>query len=820
MANTTPNATITLYQTNFKANQNAVYEDLDMYLDSMESAGTAIVEEIKHQNHELTKTLKLEFSQSLQGDFPYNYCKIINSDDQHAFYYYILSVVPVSSKALMLTLQLDTLNSLGIEPRNFLKTTRIFRTHKDRFKKPAHWNTTAGGKVIRKIDKFAEEATVDCNTKNSDTVLESDNQNWYLMYITSDAEDVSGTLKIAIAADSPLTLKQSWTAETRFKDDKIIVNNVSQSYAYAYYYLTHTGDQVSYQFERSGSGHLTIGEKFNVGTWSSPLFKTLKAIRFFTEDGKLKIEGLAADNLTWYDVTFGRSLIEKIFQGNLSTAQILSDTYYYGYYDCSDVDEIEGAGDSFSNGALATTSIKAITELDRTNSKVTEVVCLPYCPIAFTLDGGIYTFSDDNWQPETAADPANGFLVYKYTDNREPELLNEAIDKIDVSRFVFKEFQPDEIQLDADVTVANESKLNNSQYLTLKATYDNYNIPILTEQCNFDLDDDEATFNLNQKTSSIGNSTFAFSLTPDDPSKYKQTSDYDLITTINRNNELPLYHNAYLNYMRTGYNYDKKANDLAVRQALGQMGANTLAAGIGASTRFAALAGSQPTLVQQQTQSLYRDYANSGGTLGPKEWLSALNAHGFANQATQTQQDNLLALNQILDANAKARAGKGIAISAAGAMAANLITSAVNIAQMKQSQELAMESKIGQLQQQATGISTNNDLQLLQWYNGNKVHFFVYTPTAEVQKALTMHFHRFGYNTYEFNTPDVSTRYWFNYIQCDPEISVNKLGRFKSDWIADFKERYNAGVTVFHYHNGFNIDQDKENYETWLTEVY
>ena len=47
---------------------------------------------------------------------------------------------------------------------------------------------------------------------------------------------------------------------------------------------------------------------------------------------------------------------------------------------------------------------------------------------------------------------------------------------------------------------------------------------------------------------------------------FKQTIDYEDYLLVSRNNEETIFSNDYLNYIRTGYNYDKKARDREIEK--------------------------------------------------------------------------------------------------------------------------------------------------------------------------------------------------------------------------------------------------------------
>jgi len=826
MSNTTPKAYLELYKTNIKPEANGLFEDLESYLQSLRDvAGSYLSLDIQYQKHDLMLTLKLNFAEYLQTYFAYNYCSIKNSFlTESPMYYFITSVIPVAQDTLQLTLVLDTINSLGIEPDDFLKTTRIYRSHKDRFKKPDSWDPEEGGGLIKKIDKYVEDTSVAVTQKTRDWTIKSDDNdyNWYVIYSSPNATpDPEDALQINICADEPVQIgNQMQTKVTSFKDNKIIINGTESPFAYTYYYVTENDATISYQYSTWGSNSITVGKNVNIGSAYQPLTVKVLAIRFSTSGSRLKIEILYYDTLTasnkWIDAN---NIVMVHLFGHIKTAQLDYHGYYYGYsVNTTDPSDPEEHGQVFSNRLPLPDTLTAISDIDRTNSKIVNIICLPYCPISYTKKSDVYYFTDINWEKEGGASITTGTLKF---NGREPNLINNNVKSISMQQYMMKLFNPNEVQATHDIDISNETKLDNSQYFTAKITYDNYNIPLNIEQ--FDSGDptkpDE--LRITQKATSIGNSTFGFQLWPDEGVVYNSQEDYDMSIVVNRNNEIPLYHSAYLDYMRTGYNYDRKANDLAVKQAITSAAAGVFTGGLTAGTRFATIGGGKTVanVLADRTAAQWEREAMTGGGwlhyLGSNKVISAIKQGTFSGLVPDDS-------DKIAAAVAQSKVNQqslGIAAAAGGAAISQLITSAVDISNMKQTQELAMESKVAGLQAQATGISTNNDFQLLQWYNNNKLHLFEYRPTEEVRKALNMYFHRFGYSTYEYGTPDVTTRYYFNYIQCNPEISVNKLGKFKADWIADLKSRYNAGVTVYHLHDQtYNFNQNYENYEKWLVE--
>ena len=92
--------------------------------------------------------------------------------------------------------------------------------------------------------------------------------------------------------------------------------------------------------------------------------------------------------------------------------------------------------------------------------------------------------------------------------------------------------------------------------------------------------------------------------------------------------------------------------------------------------------------------------------------------------------------------------------------------------------------------------------------------------TKEWQKNLAFNnFYRYGYTHNAVELPNTSSRYWFNYIQCNPVFKEENSNPY-NNFLNDIKTRYQQGVTVYHQHNGvgaeYDWDQEYENWETYI----
>ena len=110
------------------------------------------------------------------------------------------------------------------------------------------------------------------------------------------------------------------------------------------------------------------------------------------------------------------------------------------------------------------------------------------------------------------------------------------------------------------------------------------------------------------------------------------TEDYPLHLIINRNNETPVYTSAYLDYLRTGYNYDLKSQAVQLgMQGLG-IAISAINAGVGIAATFATGGLAAPYAVSAAT-GFASSIANIGKTAaenqrGNAQRLKELQAQG------------------------------------------------------------------------------------------------------------------------------------------------------------------------------------------------
>ena len=225
---------------------------------------------------------------------------------------------------------------------------------------------------------------------------------------------------------------------------------------------------------------------------------------------------------------------------------------------------------------------------------------------------------------------------------------------------------------------------------------------------------------------------------------YDEPLVYGQYLNVNRSNEVALYSSDYINYIRTGYNYDKKAKELQFKSSLTSAGLSTV------------------------------------GSL-----LSAAFGGGI---------------------------GQAVAISA-GTSVLKSITDTIN----NQIQaENNIQQKLDQTRLSPTSVSSTEDLNLLSYYNGNRLLKVQESIEDHIKNSLYNLFRLTGYACNDYGIPQTDTRLYYNFIQCDPRFDESQWN-YSQSFLDDIKAKYNVGVTVFHrVNNAYDFSQTKENFEKWL----
>ena len=242
---------------------------------------------------------------------------------------------------------------------------------------------------------------------------------------------------------------------------------------------------------------------------------------------------------------------------------------------------------TYTDGSDTNTTLIGSAKIDRTDSKNIKIIETPYCPTPIQDGGGVGhpIILTGEWEYQSGPqsfklmnlDSKFDNLFVSNVDNPLNPLVNPVLNPIWPG-------SPNEGQLkSADY----ESKLYHSDYYKPKFVYDSFFLDFMLE--NVDVEKYlEYEYNTKLKVDFIMSrnmvSKFCF-MFPQYYQKYS-TQDYDNVVNVARNNEQVLYTSQYINYLRTGYNYDLKTKERS--EVAGGIGIGLSALGLAASIALTA----------------------------------------------------------------------------------------------------------------------------------------------------------------------------------------------------------------------------------------
>lgn len=211
--------------------------------------------------------------------------------------------------------------------------------------------------------------------------------------------------------------------------------------------------------------------------------------------------------------------------------------------------------------------LSTIESIDRTKSNIIKIIKLPYCPVNFYWDRtgelklnhchitnptvNVSKYEDDVWEDKWIAEYLPSFINDDYVDepflrtlepnyynglkfnNRVSARANDLTTQLQTERYL------------------KDTKLEHSQFKGYYFVYDSFAIQYKPENYLSSVTP-SPTFYYAQ--SSDCDSSLIFQMKDDN--YMSETNYFDLISST-RKNEIMLYSNDYINYMRNGYNYDR-----------------------------------------------------------------------------------------------------------------------------------------------------------------------------------------------------------------------------------------------------------------------
>lgn len=236
--------------------------------------------------------------------------------------------------------------------------------------------------------------------------------------------------------------------------------------------------------------------------------------------------------------------------------RVRNDYYEYQLADVLDVD--------FPNAVWTSTSyepfvIDGIDKFDRTDAKNIKLIKLPYIPYDFDVVSDKLILQDTDFEHVSLTQSGGGIVEVLQLKNLNIKFnydFNIGLSPFDIFNI---DYSASYLLVDKLRDDTLESKIFHSDYYQPKFVYDSFGYVFQLERMDTDYlstIDDLEDMKIKYVVSTTINSRFMFQFIEYQSVVAKE--DYNNVMPVARNNEIVLYNVPYINYIRTGFNYDVK----------------------------------------------------------------------------------------------------------------------------------------------------------------------------------------------------------------------------------------------------------------------
>lgn len=752
------NSTLILYKNcKITIEKNIKVDDVAIYLDTLDSFVFSDYQYIKNdlmidvrvastliqtQTEQETTTEDLLNPRETARFF--NYASIQNESDLIPFYYFVIDKRWTSSGTINLTLKLDTINTFkpGID-YIFTEKTRIIREHRDRILNS--YVTDGDDKLYRRrIDIQSEGLSpVLYKSQEQEVVEYGADYDWYVMYKADNeqtGEFPPKAVSAYIFANEPLYISGSDTG-----------------------YALDTSRLVPGKYYIFGRNiPETESDKINIAGQEYDIDSAMILYLQGTSLVFAKFTGV---------VLYGICIYETIAVFSELPDIVFSSAGYVRYIDGDNWTVVRSGsfeqlgarvvfyteGTLTAEGEGVSQTIDDISTVDRSSTTIFKIIKIPYAPFKLAIDGGEILIPD-YLEPATISWVTGSETITKkylrVKTSKTGAYINSVDNDITPFANMFTKVSDTDLRNDD-----NESKLYHSDFYYNKFVYDSFGYPIQFEKISeekLEQLEPDSPLDFNFVTSSTGNSRFLFDFKG--LQSKANTEDYQDILNVSRNNEMPLYNSDYINYVRTGYNYDVKNRNAAIFQGV----LSTVGSGISLAAGIAGV--------------------NTMMDKAPDKSLATLYAAGQVSSGVSGVANGIIGIIQT---------------------------------------EQAFRQKQEAMRQSGASVSGSDDIDLLTYYSRNRAKVCEYKISERLKKNIANLFYYYGYATDENKIPSLNTRKWFNYIQCEADFDQSLGTNLRQDYINDLAERYESGVTILHrVYNSWDFGQIKANNERWIEDEF
>lgn len=773
------------------------------------------VDDFQYQRILLNISFKLDLPQEQATNPKFNYFVI--TQDNRKYFYFIDSLEQVARKTVRVSGSLDTINSFW-DDLKWSARTLITREHVDRFKK-------VGDKIIRVIDKWDEKldpAKTRIQYQAEISQKFQPGNNWYLIWLSSSevTPDKQSSLPIipCFCSDQDFT----YEAKKTYSVTEKTLENLSISQGYYYLSQSFTGETCSISLSAISDQIIRIigqadaeGNVVRAFKIAVDVQKKAKIYKMWYKGDVYPYAFVKSEDAT----PLGSYDLNSIkIEGSCEVLKKSPNLSEY-YRDLSSLDIIDQL-DNYVDvhiGTIPEKVCKGINSLDRTSTKIIKINQLPYAPA--TYNDTLGTWNDCAFVP--------GMNLLRRTNLFRKLGSKINMDIKPVLEDIF-ELGTNTVDTSAKASIGTESKLFASEFYDLGFVYLDSKRPYALEfwEYNPAKTTDFITIDITYSQYFTNDIKFVFRT---DNYPIRGWHENWLVSTPN--NEVSQFNSSWIDYLRTGYNFDtymtKRQNALsAINGALslvgvGVAGADAVRSGI---SYYNAM---QPEIAKNMaTNSLIQggytaqDIYNRKMTNLPTPaggWTKAMREDvmsGAVDTYNEYYKDRLARAQNPARWKAIKGAvlGTGASMGVGGLVALQgiqAINTAVSTFSTIESRNKQYQNDLAKRAYPSAVPEGGSSIDLMD----NHMYLVAQVPEPEVIEKIANFFRFMGYAHPVQEVPDFTSRSRYNFVQCAP-VFLEPVNVIHPEYEEDIKQRFNQGVTVFHWFQGaVDIEQEFENWE-------
>lgn len=800
--------TIEFFKTPLDKLQNYRVDNIYTYLED-ECTLVLRVDDFQYQRILLNISFKLDLPQEQATSPKFNYFVI--TQDNRKYFYFIDSLEQVARKTVRVSGSLDTINSFW-DDLKWSARTLITREHVDRFKK-------VGDKIIRVIDKWDEKldpAKTRIQYQAEIAQKFQPGNNWYLIWLSSS--EVTPDKQSSLPIIPCFCSDQDFTYENQ------------KTYTATSWAFSNAPNGLDLFLSESACGEKTtvsgvgivltkIGDQDSEGN-------VVRAFLVKKDSTSIHIWKMIYKGDT-YPYAFVKK--EEITNNNAvpSSSSISgaceylnqapnADDYYDALTSLDIIDQLE-THVAVQIGTIPAKVCKGINSLDRTSTKIIKINQLPYAPA--TYNDTLGTWNDCAFVPGmNLIRRTNLFRKLGCKINTDLKTVLEDIFELGTSA----------VDTSAKASIGTESKLFASEFYDLGFVYLDSKRPYALEFWDYNpaKTTDFVTIDITYSQYFTNDIRFVFG-TDDYP--IRGWHENWLVSTPN--NEVPQFNSSWVDYLRTGYNFDtymtKRQNALsAINGALslvgvGVAGADAVRSGISYfNTMQPEIAKNMATNSLIQGGYTAQDIYNRKMTNLPTPaggWTKAMREDvmsGAVDTYNEYYKDRLARAQNPARWKAIKGAvlGTGASMGVGGLVALQgiqAINTAVSTFSTIESRNKQYQNDLAKRAYPSAVPEGGSSIDLMD----NHMYLVAQVPEPEVIEKIANFFRFMGYAHPVQEVPDFTSRTRYNFVQCAP-VFLEPVNVIHPEYEEDIKQRFNQGVTVFHWFQGaVDIEQEFENWE-------